>query len=66
LQDILDLGKDARMNQPGSADGNWRWRYTEDMLSTSALQSLRDLTHASARADDPETRRTDASMAAHH
>ena len=38
LQDTLNLGNDARMNQPGSAEGNWRWRYTEDMLSASALQ----------------------------
>ena len=26
LQDVLNLGKEARMNQPGSAEGNWRWR----------------------------------------
>jgi len=49
LQDVLNLGRDARMNRPGSAEGNWRWRCTEDMLSASAFESLRDLTHASAR-----------------
>lgn len=26
VQDILELGGDARMNTPGVADGNWRWR----------------------------------------
>ena len=51
LQDILNLGKDARMNQPGSAQGNWRWRATDDMLSASALESLRDVTRASARTE---------------
>ena len=66
LQDILNLGKGARMNQPGSSDGNWRWRYTRDMLSTAAFQSLRDLTHASARAGGLETQQPDASMAPHH
>jgi 4-alpha-glucanotransferase len=55
LQDVLNLGKDARMNQPGSPEGNWRWRFTDDMLSASALQSLRDLTDASARSSGPET-----------
>jgi 4-alpha-glucanotransferase len=51
LQDVLNLGKEARMNQPGSAQGNWRWRVTDDMLSASALESLRDLTLASARTE---------------
>jgi len=49
LQDVLNLGKEARMNQPGSVQGNWRWRATDEMLSGSALESLRDLTLASAR-----------------
>jgi 4-alpha-glucanotransferase len=64
LQDVLNLGKDARMNQPGSAEGNWRWRCTDDMLSASAFQSLRDLTQASGRSGGLEAPRTDASMEA--
>ena len=51
LQDILNLGKEARMNQPGSAQGNWSWRATDDMLSASVLESLRDMTRASARTE---------------
>ena len=27
LQDILSLGHEARMNLPGSEEGNWQWRY---------------------------------------
>ncbi|MGE9296320.1 MAG: 4-alpha-glucanotransferase [Puniceicoccales bacterium] len=27
LQDLLNLGEEARMNAPGSAQGNWQWRY---------------------------------------
>ena len=50
LQDVLNLGKEARMNQPGSAQGNWRWRVTDEMLRGPALESLCDLTVASARA----------------
>ena len=51
LHDVLNLGKEARMNQPGSVQGNWRWRATDEMLSGSALESLRDLTLASARTE---------------
>src|SRR5207249_6522724 len=36
LQDVLNLGKDARMNRPGTAEGNWRWRSTDAMLAASA------------------------------
>ena len=49
VQDVLNLGQEARMNQPGIGQGNWRWRVTDDELSGSALESLRDLTRASAR-----------------
>ncbi len=50
LQDVLNLGTEARMNVPGRAEGNWRWRCPEAMLSTPAFQWLRDLTKASDRA----------------
>jgi 4-alpha-glucanotransferase len=49
LQDLLNLGKDARMNVPGRAEGNWSWRSTEDMLSDRTFESLRDLTKNSNR-----------------
>jgi len=64
LQDVLNLGKEARMNRPGSAEGNWRWRVTDEMLSGPAFQSLRELTRASARSGGTETTRAGASMAA--
>jgi 4-alpha-glucanotransferase len=44
LQDLLNLGKEARINVPGHAEGNWTWRCTEDMLSDRAFECLRDLT----------------------
>jgi 4-alpha-glucanotransferase len=55
LQDLLNLGSDARMNVPGRADGNWRWRVREDMLTTQAFQWLRDLTESSGRSVSPAT-----------
>jgi 4-alpha-glucanotransferase len=49
LQDILDLGVESRMNVPGLASGNWRWRFTEEMLPTTAFQWLGELTERSRR-----------------
>jgi 4-alpha-glucanotransferase len=51
LQDLLNLGSDARMNVPGRPEGNWRWRCTDDMLAASgpAFQRLRTLTDTSRR-----------------
>jgi 4-alpha-glucanotransferase len=49
LQDLLELGAEARMNVPGRAEGNWRWRCTPDMLSGSAFDRLHDLTQTSRR-----------------
>ncbi|HEX4146983.1 MAG TPA: 4-alpha-glucanotransferase, partial [Pirellulales bacterium] len=49
LQDLLNLGADARMNVPGRAEGNWRWRSTEGMLAAAPFHRLRDLTSATRR-----------------
>jgi len=53
LQDLLNLGREARMNVPGRAAANWRWRCTEDMLSGPAFEWLRQLTTASHRGGAP-------------
>ena len=34
LQDLLGLGSEGRMNIPGKASGNWRWRVTAEQLET--------------------------------
>jgi 4-alpha-glucanotransferase len=44
LQDLLGLGTEARMNRPGTVHGNWEWRFTEDMLTQSIKQRLKELT----------------------
>jgi 4-alpha-glucanotransferase len=49
LQDVLDLGVGSRMNVPGRVDGNWCWRFTEEMLSTTAFEWLCELTERSKR-----------------
>lgn len=49
LQDLLNLGSQGRMNLPGSAEGNWHWRCTEEMLAASVFDRLGGLTEASSR-----------------
>lgn len=49
LQDVLNLGVEGRMNLPGTAAGNWRWRCAEEMLRTPLFDRLRDLTSISGR-----------------
>jgi 4-alpha-glucanotransferase len=47
-QDLLGLGSEARMNQPGRASGAWRWRLGE-LPSRDAARRLRALTEAAGR-----------------
>ena len=49
FQDLLNLGREGRMNVPGSASGNWRWRATQHMMSAASFQWLKDLTRISNR-----------------
>ncbi len=49
LQDLLNLGVEGRMNVPGVAAGNWRWRCTKEMLKPSILERLRELTISAGR-----------------
>ena len=44
LQDVLSLGTEARMNLPGSASGNWSWRFQPWQLEQSALDRLKEVT----------------------
>ena len=32
IQDIMELGSEARMNTPGVAHGNWQWKFSWDEL----------------------------------
>jgi 4-alpha-glucanotransferase len=48
MQDVLGLGSEGRMNSPGSASGNWRWRL-ERLPPRAAAQKLRELTEAAGR-----------------
>lgn len=50
LQDVLGLGSEARMNQPATLSGNWRWRFRREMLTPETARELRDLTELYERA----------------
>ncbi len=54
VQDILDLGSEARMNTPGIANGNWRWRLNAGHLDafasmTSKLAALNSISDRNGR-----------------
>ena len=38
-QDLLGLGSEARLNEPGFAMGNWKWRLTKDQLNRLGAES---------------------------
>ena len=50
LQDVLNLGSEARMNFPGQPSGNWAWRFRAEMLTAAVIDRLADLTEVYGRA----------------
>jgi 4-alpha-glucanotransferase len=40
LQDVLELGEEARMNLPGRPAGNWAWRFRWEQLEGWRLERL--------------------------
>ncbi len=52
LQDILSLGSESRMNTPGTASGNWSWRYTSQALDHGLADRLLALTEMYGRRTD--------------
>lgn len=50
LQDVLDLGSEARMNTPGQMGEHfWSWRFTWDQLTPERSERLRALTAEAGR-----------------
>ncbi|MEW5974084.1 MAG: 4-alpha-glucanotransferase [Pseudomonadota bacterium] len=41
LQDVLELGSEARMNTPGTTEGNWRWRFDWGQWDEARSERLR-------------------------
>ncbi len=60
LQDLLSLGSEARMNVPGTALGNWKWRFRWEQLAPEAKTWLAQLTRETGRAAARAIRRSRA------
>jgi 4-alpha-glucanotransferase len=55
LQDVLNLGSEARMNTPAEAGNNWSWRFTPGAILPAHAQQLAAITDLTDRdLPDPE------------
>jgi 4-alpha-glucanotransferase len=55
LQDVLHLGSTARMNTPGTDNGNWAWRFDWDALSPGLASRLHQQLQKAHRCETPPT-----------
>jgi 4-alpha-glucanotransferase len=53
VQDLFELGSDARMNTPAVARGNWSWRAPENAWSADLAAKLAALAEVTDRENDP-------------
>ena len=52
VQDILGLGKEARMNTPSTTGANWSWRVDAAMLTEELANKLKTLSVRTGRLED--------------
>ncbi len=53
MQDILNLGTEARMNFPSTTGGNWAWRLTWDQINDNLAKHYFGLTQLYERPPKP-------------
>jgi 4-alpha-glucanotransferase len=51
MQDVLRLGSEARMNTPGTDEGNWTWRFEWDELPSGLASRLLEKLEKSHRCE---------------
>lgn len=51
VQDVLGLGTEARMNQPGRPEGNWAWRLRDGQLGSEQAEWLAELVETYGRSE---------------
>ncbi|RMG82469.1 MAG: hypothetical protein D6712_14585, partial [Chloroflexi bacterium] len=56
MQDILGLGKEARMNTPGQQGGNWQWRLQAHDFDNPGKDRLAHFTWLYQRRPDQQER----------
>jgi 4-alpha-glucanotransferase len=49
LADLLQLGNEARINRPGTLEGNWVWREPAECRTSDLAESLRSKIEAAGR-----------------
>ncbi|MBN2035500.1 MAG: 4-alpha-glucanotransferase [Chitinispirillaceae bacterium] len=49
LQDLLCLGMESRMNDPGQTFGNWKWRCTSEQMAAVPWQRFSGLARSAGR-----------------
>lgn len=54
LQDYLCFGREARINTPGTSEGNWEWRLRPNFLSQDLKNSIKGLTELYSRVPKEE------------
>ncbi|MGI8541363.1 MAG: 4-alpha-glucanotransferase [Rubrobacteraceae bacterium] len=54
MQDLLGLGAEARMNTPGTVEGNWRWRMEENAFDSSLAARMRGMAEVYGRTVENE------------
>lgn len=52
VQDLLGLGKEARMNTPSVLGGNWTWRVSKDALTDELAEKIRTMAKNTGRLED--------------
>ena len=53
VQDLLELGSEARMNTPSVASGNWSWRVPEGSWQPELAARLAAIAEVTDRDKDP-------------
>ena len=54
MQDFLGLGSESRINTPGIAGGNWRWRLQQEQITPDVVASVAGMVESAGR--DPTRR----------
>lgn len=49
VQDLLSIGSEGRMNTPGTASGNWTWRFLKGALNKNIAKKLGSFTQTYGR-----------------
>ena len=56
MQDLLGLGSEARMNLPGTVEGNWEWRLADGAFTPRVSDRLAEITELYERRPAKEAR----------